>query len=98
MLKYGEINPLNVFGLRRLEFNPPHFSCVRIESLYVDPKTITDWIFENLTGRFCFIDEHDETPSGSQTSFKCACFENPGEASMFALMLDQINPRTFFNS
>jgi hypothetical protein len=96
MIKHGEINPLNVFGLRRLEHCPPHFARVQIENMYVDPKEITDWIYENLTGRFCFIDDclevSDGQPKKRMQAVKCAGFEEPGEASMFSLVLDRINP------
>jgi hypothetical protein len=92
MLKHGEINPLNVFGLRRLDYCPPHFSKVPFTN-YVDVKVITDWIYENFSGRFCVIDEYQDTASGSSAMIKCAGFEELGEASMFALMLDTINTR-----
>lgn len=99
MLKHGEVNPLNVFGLRRLEHCPPHFTQVQIENMYVRDKDITDWIYENLSGRFCFIDGYKEVPdlTDSQagltiTSVKCAGFEDAGEASMFGLVLGVINP------
>ena len=96
MIKYGEVNPLNVFGLRRLKHCPPHFTKVTLHSLYVDRKVITDWIFENLSGRFCLIDDYYETPDSSAGAqgVKCAGFEEPGEASLFSLMLDKINTAT----
>lgn len=97
MLKHGEVNPLNVFGLRRLSFCPPHFTKVPFAN-YVDAKIITDWIFENMTGRFCLIDDYQETPGEARiVPNKCAAFEEPGEASMFILMLDTINPKREFS-
>lgn len=97
MLKHGEINPLNVFDLRRLNHCPPHFSKVIIKHLYVDPKKVTDWIYENLSGRFCMIDYVDESDTGRSNQVdKCVAFEEAGEASMFTLMIDQINPQPKF--
>jgi hypothetical protein len=49
MLKYGEINPLNVFGLRRVEHCPPHFEQVHF-NLHVNDKKITDWILVEEIG------------------------------------------------
>jgi len=95
MLKHGEVNPLAVFGLRRLEHRPPHFVSMPFEARVSD-KIITDWIYENLEGRFYLNDEYTvlEKHKLSQPSTqanKVVAFEIPGEVSMFALMLDTIN-------
>lgn len=89
MLKYGEVNPLNVFGLRQLDHCPPHFVEVKYK-LQCSEKKITDWIIENLEGRFysgdSYIEENDHIHM-----VKSVAFEIPGEASMFALILDKLN-------
>lgn len=92
MLKYGEINPLNVFGLRRLDHRPPHFESVTF-NISTAEKHITDWIYENLSGRFWLGDVYVESSETSLalTKVKCAAFEIHSEASFFALTLDQIN-------
>lgn len=90
MLKYGEINPLAVFGLRELEHCPPHFTVVDFD-IRTSEKTITDWIWSNLTGRFWMGDYYFKTDSGSVSMNKRVGFEIPGEATMFTLILDQIN-------
>ena len=90
MIKYGEVNPLNVHGLRRLEHCPPHFTKVEF-SIRTSEKDITDWIFENLEGRFWFGEQYFRTDGGSISYNKCAAFEEPAEASYFLLMLDTIN-------
>jgi len=84
MLKYGEVNPLNVFGLRRLGHCPPHFERFYFD-LVVREKIIIDWVYENLTGRFWF------DPLGLAKNQYCIAFEIASEASHFSLMLDQIN-------
>jgi hypothetical protein len=95
MLKYKEANPLAVFGLRELEHCPPHFVKVEFDS-YVQDKRVTDWIWTNLSGRFWFGDWYSKD-AGNKVNFrKCAAFESPGEASMFALILDQVNKREFW--
>ena len=94
MLKYGEVNPLAVFGLRQLEHCPPHFIKVQFD-VRVTSKVITDWIWTNLSGRFWFGDLYYKTDGGSVAFQCCAAFEVAGEASMFALILDQINKHDF---
>ena len=94
MLKHNEVNPLAVFGLRELDHCPPHF--VRVEfNLRATEKTISDWIWTNLSGRFWYGDYYYKDASNNVVFQKCAAFETPGEASMFALMLDQINKHAF---
>lgn len=89
MLKHGEANPLVVFGLRRLEHCPPHFEKVPFE-LKCAEKKITDWIWENLEGRFWFGDYY-YTDDEKISMQRAIAFENHSEASYFSLMLDQIN-------
>ena len=90
MLKHNDPNPLNVHQMRRVEHLPPHFTPV-LFSLAATEKNITDWIWENLSERFYYGDFYSESTAGSLQSQKVAAFENAGEASMFALILDQIN-------
>ena len=85
MLKLGEVNPLNVHGLRQLKHCPPHFERVEFIPLATS-KQISDWIFENLEGRF-YIGNSDT----AQQRLVVAAFEIPSEASYFSLFLPQIN-------
>lgn len=93
MLKINEINPLNVFGLRKVDYCSPHFTKITFDAKVQD-KQLTDWIYENLQGRFWFGDLYcsvDHRPSVQ----KCAAFEIAAEASYFLLMLDQLNQHNF---
>lgn len=90
MLKHKEVNPLAVFGLRRMDHCPPHFVTIKFDSRG-NEKGITDWIWENLDGRFYFGDDYVETPGSSIYMQKVVGFESPGEASYFSLILDTIN-------
>jgi hypothetical protein len=90
MLKLDEANPLDVFGLRRIAHCPPHFVRVLFDG-YVNEKVYTDWIYENLTGRFYYGEWLLSTDSGKTKSQRCIAFEEPGEASYFSLVLDTIN-------
>lgn len=92
MIKHGEVNPLNVFGLRQVEHCPPHFETVTFD-LRTNVKNIADWIYENLSGRF-FIgdiyipDNNNPKHLAIQTA---VAFELHEEASFFCLMLPSIN-------
>lgn len=89
MLKHNEANPLAVFGLREMDHCPPHFTRVNFD-LRTKEKNISDWIWSNLEGRFWYGDVYwqQDDSIGFQ---KCAAFEIAAEASMFALVVDQIN-------
>lgn len=94
MLKHGEVNPLNVFGLRETSHCPPHFQQVSFD-LRTDINTIKNWIYENLEGRFWLGDHYYTNGHGTVDMQKCAAFENHSEASYFSLLLDQINTSNF---
>ena len=85
MIKHKEPNPLNIFGLRQLDHCPPHFTVIEFE-LHCSAKDISDWIYENLEGRFWYGD----VQFNSQYS-KAVGFERASEASYFALILSSIN-------
>jgi hypothetical protein len=88
MIKHGIINPLNVLESRRLDFRPPHFTRILLEDLWVDIKTIDDWIYTNLECRYSM-----SSVSIDNNEFVEIGFENPSEASMFGLVINQINRR-----
>ena len=90
MLKHHDVNPLNVHQLRRMDHCPPHFTPVTF-NLSTSEKAITDWVWENLQGRFFFGDRYSTKEDGTLDLGKTVAFEQPGEASYFALMLSSIN-------
>jgi hypothetical protein len=90
MLKHGEVNPLNIHGLRELSWCPPHFEQVKFEA-YVDKSQVSHWIYEFLSGRFYIGPTDDNNKRQILVGF-----ESPGEASYFSLCLSQINPEDHF--
>lgn len=90
MLRHGEVNSLAVFGLRRIEHCPPHFVQITFDAR-ASNKDISDWIYSNTEGRFCILDKYIVNDENAIMMVKCVGFESPGEASYFALQLDQIN-------
>lgn len=75
--------------MRRMDSLPPHFSKV-VFDLSTSDKILTDWIWENLEGRFYYAEYFSEK-DGALDVQKVAAFEIHGEASYFALILDTIN-------
>lgn len=96
MLKHGEPNPLNIHGLRQLDWCPPHFERVQFD-LQVSEKTVSDWIYENLEGRF-YIGQVDITQPNNRPTYRqsLVAFELPSEASYFSLFLPQINTQSIW--
>jgi len=56
MDKQKKINPLNVFGMRRVKFCPPHFESTNVDLTYNMTNSIEQWIDKNTKGRF-FLDQ-----------------------------------------
>jgi hypothetical protein len=83
------INPLNLFDLRKVNHCPPHFFAVDFD-ISTSEKKITDWIYENLQGRF-YLGDYYVGANGFKVIKKRAGFEIHGEASYFALILQDIN-------
>lgn len=90
MIKHGEVNPLDVFDLRQVNFCPPHFEKIAFD-IRTSEKVIRDWIFENCEGRFFLGDMVAPTEAGSAIMHKVAAFEKHSEATYFGLFLPTIN-------
>jgi len=79
-----KVNPLNVHRARRVEFCPPYFETVAIETGYNIAKAIDEWIFYNTSGRYFVgkIVECDEGPIRQKIKIG---FEKSSEMSYFML-------------
>lgn len=52
-LKNGKVNPLNVLGIRKVEFPAHHFHYKTIAKYTPSfQSTIDRWIYDNLNGRY----------------------------------------------
>jgi len=90
MLKHGEVNPLNVLLLRRVQFRMPHFTYVEYDDSIAE-KVVSDWLFENLTGRFWIGESYEYDEEKQQLiSKKQIGFEIAAEASYYALSQSEI--------
>lgn len=89
MRRNDEPNPLNVHNLRRLSHCPPHFEKVIFKLTTKNEKDITDWIYENLTGRF-YIGYEDLDGGIGYERHVVLGFELTTETSYFSLSLSNI--------
>lgn len=85
-LKAGNPNPLNVFGLRKVNFPPPHFEYVFINqtSLY-QVEEIREWIEYNCNNRYYVgkamsLDANNAFINGYKIGF-----EDPKELTFFKI-------------
>ena len=105
IVKNYQPNPLNTFELRQLSHCPPHFFAVDFD-LSTNEKKLSDWIWENLTGRFFLGDVYRQRDPGDTERIrldssgnlsigtvlqKRAAFEIHSEASYFAMLLPDLN-------
>jgi len=58
-LNRGEINPLSLLGLRRLNFIPNHFTKIKLIGRSFDLKLLDHWINQNLNSRYAIVTSLD---------------------------------------
>ena len=84
----GIVDPIAAAGGRQLDYLPPHFSCIKLPDYFWDTSVIRNWIWTNLSGRFMVGYRH--SIQNSVDANLVAAFEDPSEATLFALMLPAI--------
>lgn len=86
MIRYGEANPLNVFGLRQVVTDrcPPHFTKVDLIPLRIAEDRLLNWVYENLSGRF-FISQFQR-----EANVYFIAFEISSDATQLILCADQL--------
>ena len=78
-------NPLNFFGIRRLEYPGPHLEFMDIQQSYNLDKAIINWIEQNCKSRY-YIGKAVGTGDDKSLQNKIKIgFEDPKELSYFAL-------------
>lgn len=85
MYKLKEPNPLNLFGLRRLNLAAPHFEYITIPLSYNLEDSIEKWIIKHLKGRFFIIKTTGIDKTDSVTVLFKIGFEDNRELSLFTL-------------
>lgn len=84
-LKNGKINPLNVLGLRRVEFPAHHFVYTNIPKytpLFIN--NLNFWISQNLNGRY-YIGQYIDIIDNTIIFTARIGFEQEKELSFFKL-------------
>ncbi len=85
-LNRGELNPLDVLGLRKLNFIPEHFATLELETGYLDIKKIDQWINYHLNSRYAI--EHTITldkTTKKVTQITVIGLEDPKEITMLSI-------------
>ena len=80
----SRVNPLNVLGLRRLNFIPPHFAKMSSRSISEFDK-IDRWIYSKLDSRFCVKKSYILDDSNKLVEVLEIGVEDPKELSMLTL-------------
>lgn len=83
-LKVGEVNPLSVLGLRRLNFIPGHFGKITV-SKAIDARLLDHWINYNLNSRYAIIKGLSLDLDKKTTEVLEIGLEDPKEITMLTL-------------
>ena len=89
-LKNGKPNPLNYFGLRRVEFAAPHFSYTTLPDFRPsEAKALDLWIKSNLNGRYYIGQDLELDHNNSIVNVTRIGFEQEKELSFFKIAYPQ---------
>lgn len=93
-LRYGKPNPLNYFGLRRVNFAPPHFKYINLDKFSTDYlNRLNAWIFDHLNSRY-YIGQSLSIDSTNTIVYTTKIgFESEKELSFFTIACPFINSR-----
>jgi len=87
-LLIDEPNPLNVLDIREIDFMPDHFGKIKFAVVGFNSWNTVDlcrqWIYNNLSGRFCLIKSLEIVDNKMETVYQIG-FEEQSEATMFTL-------------
>lgn len=81
----GTINPIAALQKRECKELPLHFTSVKLPEETWNLKPYKEWIAKNLSGRY-FVGERFVFKNDYAVKEYVASFEEPGEATMFALI------------
>jgi hypothetical protein len=82
-LAHGKINPLNLLGMRRLTYIPPHFVTLTVENKEIN--IIDQWIYFNLNSRYCIKTTQVLDAQRKLVSAIVIGMEDAKELTMFSL-------------
>lgn len=83
-LNKGEVNPLGVLGMRKLNFIPEHFTKISIDK-YIDIKLLDHWINYNLNSRYAIKKSYTLDHNKKMIEVTEVGLEDPKEITMLTL-------------
>jgi hypothetical protein len=83
-LNRGEVNPLSVLGLRKLNFIPDHFSKITVNKT-IDTRLIDNWINYNLNSRYAISKNLSLDQNKKMIEVLEIGLEDPKEITMLTL-------------
>jgi hypothetical protein len=90
-LKHGKVNPLNVLGIRKVEFPAHHFIYTTVPKYTPAYMSRLDlWISQNLNGRYYIGQSIDLIDNTIVFTIKIG-FENDKELSFFKLACSDLS-------
>jgi hypothetical protein len=93
-LKNGKPNPLNYFGLRRVEFAAPHFKYTTIDKYNPSLlKNFDTWIKQNLNSRYYIGQSLDLDNTNTIVYTTRIGFESEKELSFFTIACPYLQTR-----
>jgi len=83
-LNRGEVNPLGLLGLRKLNFIPEHFARISTET-FVDVQKLEHWITFNLNSRYAIKKQFAVDQQNKLKEVLEIGLEDPKEITMLTL-------------
>jgi hypothetical protein len=84
-MKNNKVNPLNLFGLRRVDTPIEHFEYITMPKKFNLEDSLCKWIEFNLKGRFYINDSLIISEDNQLETYIKVGFENPKECVYFTL-------------
>lgn len=92
-LKRGEVNPLGILNLRKLDWMPSHFTRITTNHSYIDTRMLEQWIEYNLKSRYAIRKIMIVNSEKKLIESLEIGFEDPAESSMLILGCPLLNTR-----
>jgi len=95
-LLVDEPNPNNVLEIRELNFCPKNWTKIKLGNnswnFKNDVELIRKWIYNNLHGRFCIVQDLDVINNKMESIIQIG-FEEASESTMFSLACSHLHDR-----
>jgi hypothetical protein len=91
-LAKGEVNPLNVLGVRRLSYSPVHFARMTLSTRNID--NVDHWIYQNLESRYSITKGLKIDSEGKMIEIHELGIEDGRELTIMSLMCPFLDKTT----